>query len=83
MPKKVSRKQFVDKSFVISVGAKIREIRLSKNMSQEVFAAECDVDYSQINRMELGKVNFSISYLSKIAKALKIHPMELLRDTEV
>ena len=83
MPKKGPRKQFIDKPFVISVGAKIREIRLLKNMSQEAFAAECDVDYSQINRMELGKVNFSISYLSKIAKGLKIHPMELLRDTEV
>ena len=26
-----------------------------------------DIDYSQINRIELGKVNFSVSYLSLIA----------------
>ncbi|MGI8584688.1 MAG: helix-turn-helix domain-containing protein [Chitinophagaceae bacterium] len=33
---------------------------------------------SQINRMELGKVNFSVSYLYRIAKALRVHPKELL-----
>ncbi|MBS1926403.1 MAG: helix-turn-helix transcriptional regulator [Bacteroidetes bacterium] len=40
-------------------------------MSQEDLAFECDyADFSQINRIELGKVNFSVSYLSLIAKAL-------------
>jgi len=37
-----------------------------------------DKDYSQINRVELGKVNFSISYLSLIAEALGVKPQELL-----
>jgi transcriptional regulator with XRE-family HTH domain len=60
------------------VGEKIREIRSRKNVSIEALANECGVDYSQVNRMELGKVNFSISYLSKIATALGIDPKELL-----
>jgi len=60
------------------VGNKIREVRLSKNISQEALANDCEVDYSQVNRMELGKVNFSISYLYRIAKALNIDPKELL-----
>jgi len=60
------------------VGEKIREIRSSRNVSIEALANECGVDYSQVNRMELGKVNFSISYLNKIATALGVDPKELL-----
>jgi hypothetical protein len=37
-----------------------------------------DQDYSQINRVELGKVNFSVSYLSLIASALEVSTQELL-----
>ena len=51
---------------------------MKKNVSQETLANECEIDYSQINRMELGKVNFSVSCLSKIASVLNINPKELL-----
>lgn len=51
---------------------------MEKNVSQESLANECEVDYSQINRMELGKVNFSISYLYKIAEVLQVNPKDLL-----
>ncbi len=37
-----------------------------------------DKDYSQINRIELGKVNFSVSYLTLIAKVLDVTPQDLL-----
>jgi transcriptional regulator with XRE-family HTH domain len=60
------------------IGEKIREIRNQKNVSIEALANECGVDYSQVNRMELGKVNFSISYLNKIANALGVDPKTLL-----
>jgi len=60
------------------IGEKIREIRNQKNVSIEELANDCGVDYSQVNRMELGKVNFSISYLNKIASALGVNPKELL-----
>ncbi|MCB0716711.1 MAG: helix-turn-helix transcriptional regulator [Chitinophagaceae bacterium] len=38
-----------------------------------------DIDYSQINRIELGKVNFTISYLSLIATVLEISPEDILK----
>lgn len=78
MKKKAPRKYFKDKNLLVEVGNKIREVRLSKNISQESLANECEIDYSQVNRMELGKVNFSISYLYRIAKALNVDPKELL-----
>jgi transcriptional regulator with XRE-family HTH domain len=37
-----------------------------------------DIDYSQINRIELGKVNFSVSYLALLASVLKVEPKDLL-----
>jgi hypothetical protein len=50
-------------------------------MTQMDFAFACkDRDYSQKNREELGKVNFSVSYLALIAKALEVSPKKLLPD---
>jgi transcriptional regulator with XRE-family HTH domain len=76
--KRVKRIYYKDEEMLKQIGVKIREARSGKNMTIEALAIECEVDYSQINRMELGKVNFAVSYLSKVAKALKIDPKELL-----
>jgi ribosome-binding protein aMBF1 (putative translation factor) len=76
--KKVVRKNFRDEKLLTYIGSKIREVRISKGISQETLANECEVDYSQIHRMELGKVNFNVSNLYKISAALKIDPKLLL-----
>jgi transcriptional regulator with XRE-family HTH domain len=75
---RVVKKYFKDEKLLVQIGDKIRKIRTERGLSQEFLANECDVDYSQINRMELGKVNFSVSFLSKIASALKVQPRDLL-----
>lgn len=65
--------------FLKELGLRIRQLRLLKGMSQEELAFECDyADFSQINRIELGKVNFSISYLKLIAEKLDVPVVELL-----
>jgi transcriptional regulator with XRE-family HTH domain len=58
-------------------GEKLREIRQSKNISQEQLAYACGLEYSQINRIELGKVNTSISHVTLLAKHLGVKPSEL------
>lgn len=78
MKKQPPRKYFIDKPALIAIGGKIREIRTQKNISQEMLANECDIDYSQINRMELGKVNFSISNFLKVAAKLGVDAKDLL-----
>ena len=75
---KQKRQYYKDELLLKYIGARIREIRIAKQISQEDLAGDCEVDYSQINRMELGKVNFSISNLYRIAKALGVDPKELL-----
>ena len=47
-------------------------------MSIEALAIECELDYSQVSRMELGKVNFGMAYLKKIATVLGIEAKELM-----
>ncbi|GAC1424579.1 MAG: hypothetical protein NVS1B13_19130 [Flavisolibacter sp.] len=76
--KRPKRIYFVNENLLVRIGVKIRETRSIRNLSQEMLANECEIDYSQINRMELGKVNFSISYLYKIAGALGVNPKDLL-----
>lgn len=71
-------KYYRDDRVLRKFGQKIRAVRKSKNISQEVLALECGLEYSQINRIELGKVNTSISHLFLIAKALKVSPNELI-----
>ena len=61
-----------------NIGINIRKIRKAKKISQEDLANDCGMDYSQLNRMELGKVNFTISYLFRIAEALKVLPSDLI-----
>jgi transcriptional regulator with XRE-family HTH domain len=75
---KATKKYFIDKPLLASIGKNIREYRALKGMSIEKLAIECEVDATQIGRMELGKVNFSVSFLSKIAAALDIDPKDLL-----
>jgi len=78
--KKSTRKPyFRDDKFLLQIGEKVRLIRLEKGLTQMELAFKCnDKDYSQINRVELGKVNFSVSYLSLIAEALDVTPKDLL-----
>ena len=78
MDDKSTIKYYKDEDLLKQIGIKIRFERTQKNISQESLANECGIDYSQVNRMELGKVNFSISYLFRIAAALEIDAKSLL-----
>jgi transcriptional regulator with XRE-family HTH domain len=79
VPKKSKKTYYKDEYFLKAIGEKIRKIRIEKGMTQMELAFACnDTDYSQINRMELGKVNFSVSYLSLISEKLEVNAKDLL-----
>lgn len=68
-----------DDEFLKKIGEKVRALRIEKGLTQMELAFKCnDKDYSQINRIELGKVNFSVSYLSLLASVLEVEPQDLL-----
>ncbi len=58
-------------------GQKLKEIRLSKNLTQEALAWEANIEPMQVSRIERGIINTSISQVFNIAKALQIKPTEL------
>ena len=57
-------------SSLIKLGLQIREIRKSKNISQEQLALLADVDRSYVGGIERGERNVSLLTLAKIASCL-------------
>ena len=78
MKQKPKSGYYINKAALSLIGARMREIRNSKGFSIEQLANNSGMDYSQLARMELGQVNFTISYLFRVAEALGITPKELL-----
>jgi transcriptional regulator with XRE-family HTH domain len=76
--KKPKKEYYINKSALLLIGAKIREARLAKDISIEYLANTSGMDYSQLARMETGQVNFTVSYLFRVAEALGVTPKELL-----
>ena len=81
MKKITKRTYYRDDTFLIEIGKKVRYFRLKQGLTQTDLAFKCnDKDYSQINRLELGKINFSVSYLKLIANALNINIKDLIPE---
>ena len=54
----------------IEIGHSIREIREKRGLSQEQLAEKMNISRSTISKIESGKFNCSIDYLSKFAISL-------------
>lgn len=54
------------------IGARLRELRLKKGLSQEKFSFTCELDRTYIAGIEQGKRNVSIVNIEKISYALGI-----------
>ena len=59
-------------------GMRVKEIRISKNMTQEAVAWEAGIEPMQLSRIERGVINTSLSHILAIAKALEIKPKDLM-----
>ena len=79
---KTKRKAYYrDDHFLKEIGHRVRALRQKAGLSQTDLAFKCnDKDYSQINRLELGKINFSVSYLKLISTALEVSVKDLLPE---
>jgi len=74
----VRQKQYRNNAVIENLGRRIREIRIQKGVSQQELAHMCNLELSQINRIELGKINTSVSHIFLIAEKLKVKPVDLL-----
>jgi len=60
-------------------GARVRELRLEMKLSQEKFAAKCNLDRTYLGSVERGERNIALRNIEKIAKAFQISISELMR----
>ncbi|WP_125723155.1 helix-turn-helix domain-containing protein [Flavobacterium ustbae] len=67
-----------EETFLVNLGIHVRQLREKRGLSQQGLADECNIDKSQIARLEVAKVNTGIKTLFKIANALGVEPKELL-----
>ncbi|MDD5272274.1 MAG: helix-turn-helix transcriptional regulator [Methylovulum sp.] len=58
-------------------GARVRELRKQKGLSQESLALICDLDRTYIGSVERGERNVSLLNIHKIAVALGVPAKEL------
>ena len=61
------------------VGGKLKEIRLQKGFSQEKLASMSGLDRTYIPSIEKGERNVSITVLEKLATALDIEIIQLIK----
>lgn len=67
------------KEEIKKIGKNIRRIRVKKGLTQLDLAAECEMEESNIGRIENGNTNPTVRTLLKIAKALGVSLSELVR----
>ena len=61
----------------MQVGSRIREIRLSRHLTQEALGLESGLDRSTIYRIEWGRVSISYERLWEIADVLEVPVAQL------
>ena len=57
---------------LVAFGARIRQLREGRGLSQEAFADMCGLDRTYISGIERGKRNVSLLNISVLAKALGV-----------
>lgn len=61
------------------LGSNIRRYRTKLGLSQEALADSCELHRTYIGSIERGERNISLDNIVKVARALRIHPSELLK----
>lgn len=63
--------------FQIAFGKQIEKLRTEQNLSYRQLAQRCDVDFSNISKIEKGEINIQLSSVLQIAKGLSVSPKQL------
>lgn len=58
---------------------KIKEIRLSRGLSVQELAYRCDMERSNLSRLEAGRTNMTIKTLCTICNALEVKVADVIK----
>ena len=60
------------------IGERIKQMRQSKGMTQQMLADECDIEKPNLSRIENGNTNPTVKSLWKISNALGVKLKDLV-----
>ncbi|MFN3753720.1 helix-turn-helix domain-containing protein [Flavobacterium sp.] len=63
--------------FKILFGSQLEMLRIKKDLSFRALAQRCDIDHSDISKIEKGQINIQIGTVMELARGLNVHPKEL------
>lgn len=64
-------------------GCRVRALRLERGLTQERLAGRAELTTGFVNHIERGRKVPSLTTIIKLARALDVHPSELLSDVAV
>lgn len=62
------------------VGENLRRYRMAKNLSQEAFAEVLGYHRTYVGGLERGERNLTLRALERLAEAIDVEPLELIRN---
>lgn len=62
------------------IGQKLRDIRIKKKLTIEQTAHNAGLEYTQLSRIELGKINTSIYHVFKISETLEVKVNDVFKE---
>jgi transcriptional regulator with XRE-family HTH domain len=71
-----------DKEILKLFGENLKKIRKEKGYTLRSLSYECDIDYSDINKIEKGQKNITLTTVIELAKGLAVQPKKIL-DFEI
>lgn len=67
-----------DKLALKKLGNHLRKLREDKGLTLRELSSACSIDYSNILKIEQGKINVTFTTILDLASALELHPSVLL-----
>jgi transcriptional regulator with XRE-family HTH domain len=70
-------KKQIKTEFQIAFGEHLAKLRIKQDLSYRQLAQRCDVDFSNISKIEKGEINIQLRTVKELAKGLSVHQREL------
>ena len=64
--------------WIFQIGLKIREVRISQNLSLQELSDKLDIEYNNLIRIEKGRTNPTIGTLFKISQVLNVRLSDII-----
>lgn len=64
---------------IIRFGVRLKFLRNKKGLTQKELAFLCDVEISQISRIERGVINTTLSFILLLSEKMDINPEEFFK----